>query len=210
VGALAERDAWIASDMAMRETAREELRVFPATRDEGDIALSALMLAADDEPLIASNGPPAAVGEAMHRILELVDLRHPLDVEATVESICSLAGLAELADEVTELVLACLDSPVLERLRACGRSWTEVPYTLRIAAGYATGRIDLVFEEGAELVVVDWKSDSVGPEDVGAAAESHRPQAIAYATALEAATGVRPTQVVFVFPRARSEAELTV
>ena len=48
--ALAERDAWIAADESTRSTAREELGVFPATRDEGEVDLSALMLAADDEP----------------------------------------------------------------------------------------------------------------------------------------------------------------
>jgi ATP-dependent exoDNAse (exonuclease V) beta subunit len=171
----------------------------------GDVALSALMLAADDEPLIASNGPPAAVGEAMHRILQLVDLRHPHDVDATVESICALAGVAELADEVNQLVLACLDSPVLERLRASEHSWAEVPYTLRIAEGYATGRIDLVFREGDELVVVDWKSDSVGPTEVEAASEWHRPQATAYVRALEATTELGVKEVVLVYPRARAE-----
>ena len=47
--------------------------------------------------------------------------------------------------------------------------WREVPYTCRVANGYATGRIDLVFREGERLAVVDWKSDSVGPAAVAAA-----------------------------------------
>ena len=55
--------------------------------------------------------------------------------------------------------------------RGSTRSWTEVPYTLRIDEGYATGRIDLVFEEAGKLVVVDWKSDTVGP-----AASRRRPR----------------------------------
>ena len=210
--ALAERDAWIVADESARSTAREELGVFPATRDEGDVDLSALMLAADDEPLIVGSGPPAPVGEAMHRILELIDLRAPSDVDATVDSICALAGLADHAGEVGELVRACLDAPVLARLRASAstRSWTEVPYTLRIAEGYATGRIDLVFEEAGKLVVVDWKSDTVGPAGLEAAAEAHRPQAEAYARALGSTTGLEVSEVVFVFPRAKSEWPLAV
>jgi ATP-dependent exoDNAse (exonuclease V) beta subunit len=146
----------------------------------------------------------------MHRILELIDLRNPQDVETTVESICALAGLDELVGEVTELVRACLESPVLDRLRASERWWTEVPYTLRIDEGYATGRIDLVFEEGGELVVVDWKSDTVGPDGVEAAAEAHRRQAVAYADALATTGGIRPAKVILVFPRARSEWALSV
>ena len=58
---------------------------------------------------------------------------------------------------------ACLASPVVARALAADELWREVPYTRRVADGYATGRIDLVFREGDELVVADWKSDSVGP-----------------------------------------------
>ena len=109
-------------------------------------------------------------------------------------------------DEVGELVRACLDAPVLARLRASlDPLWTEVPYTLRVADGYATGRIDLVFEEAGKLVVVDWKSDTVGPAGVEAAAEAHRAQAEAYARALGSTTGLQVSEVVFVFPRAKSE-----
>ena len=88
--------------------------------------------------------------------------------------------------------------------------WREVPYTLRIDEGYATGRIDLVFEEAGKLVVVDWKSDTVGPGGLEAAAEAHRPQAEAYARALGTTTGLAISEVVFVFPRAESEWVITV
>ncbi|HZR92921.1 MAG TPA: hypothetical protein VFA44_11020 [Gaiellaceae bacterium] len=47
-----------------------------------------------------------------------------------------------------------------------------MPYALRVEDGYATGRIDLVFAEDGDLVVVDWKSDAVGPGAAAAAAES--------------------------------------
>ena len=140
----------------------------------------------------------------MHRILELLDVRDPKYVDTTVRSICALTGLADHADEIAELVLACRDAPVVSRFRASARWWTEVPYTLRFAEGYATGRIDLVFEEDGELVVVDWKSDAVGPSGVEGATEAHRPQAEAYVRALEATTGMHVKEVVFVFARARS------
>jgi ATP-dependent exoDNAse (exonuclease V) beta subunit len=103
---------------------------------------------------------------------------------------------------------ACLASPVVARALAADELWREVPYTLRVSDGYATGRIDLVFREGDELVVADWKSDSVAPSALDVAAETYRAQAVAYAEALEAATGTRPTEAVIVFPRARGEASL--
>jgi ATP-dependent exoDNAse (exonuclease V) beta subunit len=100
---------------------------------------------------------------------------------------------------------ACLASPVVARALAANELLREVPYTLRVEDGYATGRIDLAFREDDELVVADWKSDSVGPGAVEVAAESHRPQAEAYVRALEDTTDMRVNEVVFVFPRARAE-----
>lgn len=91
----------------------------------------------------------------MHRVLELIDLHDPRKIEQTVASVCALSGLEGHEEELVVLVRACLTSPVVERLRASSRWWAEVPFTTRVADGYATGRIDLVFEEDGELVVVD-------------------------------------------------------
>jgi ATP-dependent helicase/nuclease subunit A len=206
--ALEARARWVDAAAALRAAARDELAVFPASRDEGDAPLSARMIAADDEPLIVSDGPPAPIGDAMHRVLELVDLRDPRGVDETVASVCALAGLAGHEEQLGELVRACLASPVVARLRATTRSWSEVPYTTRKPDGYATGRIDLVFEEDGELVVVDWKSDSVAAGGVEAAGELHRSQGEAYIRALEAATDIKVREVVWVFPRAPGECVL--
>lgn len=193
--------------MATVAAARDALEVHPATRDEGDEPVPAALAGAGDEPLIASeaDSPPRLKGEALHWALEQVDLAAPDDLEQVVRAVCAVTGIAEAADEVLELARACLASPVVARALAADELWREVPYTRRVADGYATGRIDLVFREGDELMVADWKSDSVGPEGIEAAAEGHRGQAEAYADALEAATGTRPGEVVFVFPRAWSE-----
>jgi len=103
------------------------------------------------------------------------------------------------------MVDACLASPVVARARAAAVVWNEVPYTVRVPEGYATGRIDVVFREGDHLVAVDWKSDSVGPTQVEAAAGGHRKQAEAYVRALEATTELTVSEVVFVFARAGAE-----
>ena len=58
---------------------------------------------------------------------------------------------------------ACLGSEALARALRADEIWREVPYTRRVEAGYATGRMDVVFREGDRLGVIDWKSDSVGP-----------------------------------------------
>jgi len=206
--ALAERAAWERARAAIVRRAREELEVFPATRDEGDLPVAAALLGADDAPLIAGEGPPLAKGEALHRVLELLDLASPTDLEGTVRSVCRVAGIEDHAGEVQRMAEACLASGALARALRAPARWREVPYTRRVEGGYATGRIDLVFEEDGALVVVDWKSDSIAPSQAEAAAEAHRPQAEAYAAALAAATGRTVREVVFVFPRARAEAAI--
>ncbi len=205
--ALAARETWETRRGDMVARARDELQVHPATRDEGDEPIPPGLVGADDRPLISGGGegPPRLKGEALHRVLELVDLRSPVELANVVRAVCTVAGIEGATGEVLELTEACLASPVVARALAADELWREVPYTVRVADGYATGRIDLVFREGSELVVADWKSDSVGPESVEAAAESHRPQADAYASALATALGTRPAEVVFVFPRARAE-----
>jgi ATP-dependent helicase/nuclease subunit A len=210
--ALAERAVWEARRAATVADARDELAVHPATADEGDAPVPAALAGAGDEPLIAGEGesPPRLKGEALHWALEQIDLRTPENLADVVAGICSVSGIADATDEVLEMARACLASPVVARALAADELWCEVPYTRRVDDGYATGRIDVVFREGADIVVVDWKSDSVGPGTVDAAAEAHRPQAEAYADALEAATGTRPKEAVFVFPRARSEATLVI
>lgn len=207
--ALEARAAWESARAEAVRTARAELEVIPATRDESEAPVAAL-LGADDAPLITGDGPPLEKGEALHHVLELIDLAAPGDVAETTRSVCRVAGIEEHADEVREMVESCLASPVVARALAADELWREVPYTLRVEDGYATGRIDVVFREGEELVVADWKSDSVGPGAVAAAAETHRSQGEAYKASLEATTGMRLTEVVFVFPRARAAAAITV
>ena len=206
--ALAEREEWEAARAAVVRTARDELVVHPATQDEGDNPVPASLVGADDQPLIAGGGegPPRQKGEALHRVLELIDLRAPDDLESVVHAVCTLAGIEGAADEVLEMARACLDSPVVARALAADELWREVPYTTRVTDGYATGRIDLVFREGDHLVVADWKSDMVAPSGVEAAGEAHRPQGESYVRALETTTGLTVKEVVWVFPRAPGEA----
>jgi len=207
--AIDAREAWATARGEAITEARDELAVHPASGDEGDHPVPPALFGADDAPLIVGEGPPKEKGEAMHKVLELIDLRNPTDVEEVTRSVCELAGLTEHADEVLDLVNACLASPVMDRVRRAERIWREVPYTLRVDDGYVTGRIDLVFEEDGELVVVDWKSDTVAPSSVSVAVEGHREQGEAYVRALDQVPGPPAQQVIFVFPRARAEHSLS-
>ena len=94
---LAERERWAGEREAALREARDALEVHPATRDEGDAPVPASFLGADDAPLIVGEGPPAEKGEVMHKVLELIDLRAPANVEAVTRSTCAVAGIPEHA-----------------------------------------------------------------------------------------------------------------
>jgi ATP-dependent helicase/nuclease subunit A len=201
-GAISEREHWETERATIVRAARNELEVFPATRDEGDDPIPASLVGADDAPLIAGEGPPREKGEALHKVLELVNLRDPHDLQTVVSSVCTVAGLEEHADEIRQMAEACLGSEALARALQAEEIWREVPYTLLVEGGYATGRIDLVFRDNGGLVVLDWKSDSVSASQTAAAADLHRTQASDYVRALETATQIPVKEIVFVFARA--------
>jgi ATP-dependent exoDNAse (exonuclease V) beta subunit len=64
------------------------------------------------------------------------------------------------------------------------------------------GRIDALVPLEDRLVVIDYKTDAIGAEDVSARAEAYSPQAHAYADAIERMTG-KAVQVILVFLRPR-------
>ena len=105
------------------------------------------------------------------------------------------AEAAEVAAAVT-VVGEVLAHPLLidaSRAAALGRCYRETPVTLRQADGaIVEGTVDLVFESGGAMVVVDFKTDR---ELDGALADYER-QVRIYAAAVAAATGVAARPVL--------------
>ncbi|MGI8756983.1 MAG: PD-(D/E)XK nuclease family protein, partial [Acidimicrobiales bacterium] len=210
--AVAELDAWSAARATVRERAGEGLhiitassvrpidRVFPlaAVSDAGEVAIS-LELA-----------PPVDIGTAVHRVMELITLPAGDDIEAITAAVCAESGIAPATAEVLELSRRCLASPSLQSALGSDQYEREVPFSAVLDDGtHLVGRMDLVYREGDELVVVDFKTDAVATAaELDAATASHSGQAAAYAEATERATGLTVREVVFVYARAGSERSL--
>ena len=141
--------------------------------------------------------------------MEVVDLANPGDIGPLVKSVCEAEGLADQVDDVRAMVDACLASDAVQRAVAADEAWREVPYMIATDDGFESGRIDLLIREGDELTVIDWKSDSIGPDAVKEGAESHRGQGESYVHALRKITGMQVNEVVFVFARAKEQYALT-
>ena len=118
---------------------------------------------------------------------------------------CAEFGIPEHVDEVVELARRCLESPTVKRAIESGSYMREVPISTATEDGFTIGRADLVFRDGEELVVVDYKTDSVLPEHVRDHTEEHHAaQTEAYAAAIGTATD-GTVRLVLVYCRPGSE-----
>ena len=194
-GATARRDRWILEREQLIARASAPLLVHTATGLKPEWERAAL--AGDD----VRRGRAADFGSAVHTLLE----RTPIDaLEASLETArAAAAEHGQQGREVEMLALAnrALASDVMERARRSPRVLHEAPFVAGLPGvpGIAEGRIDLLFIEDGEIVVVDFKTDRVTEGEVAARAEHYRNQALIYAWACAEATGATVREVIFLF-----------
>jgi ATP-dependent helicase/nuclease subunit A len=147
-------------------------------------------------------GEPAAPGlsallrgTVVHGLLERLDFEHPavpsdVDIAAAVE----LHGVEALPADVAD-IRAMLErvaaSRLRERIAEARRVRTELPFAFTLTPPGAGGRsllingvVDVLADEGARALVVDWKSDALGELDPEALVRAdYSTQRIIYALA---------------------------
>jgi ATP-dependent exoDNAse (exonuclease V) beta subunit len=131
-----------------------------------------------DEPLrgVAGRGvapelDPRVRGRIVHSLLERLDLRKPEPPDAQVVMAEAARAGTRLADAVAEaiaqLVVGFLGSDLRARMAGLRDLRREQPFSLRLDLGETSiplvGVLDAVGREGDRVVVVDYKSDRVGP-----------------------------------------------
>jgi len=160
----------------------------------------------DDELLPPWRRPRAGtqLGRAVHAVLQSVDLSPfgddgPPEARTAVLRPVALAQaraerIPERGGEIERLAAAALSSPVVVEAIRRGTARREVFVAAPVGGRLLEGFVDLCFDDGAGLVVVDYKTDAVRSDaDVEHAYQRYRLQAAAYALALGVATG-RPVQ----------------
>jgi ATP-dependent exoDNAse (exonuclease V) beta subunit len=146
-----------------------------------------------------------SLGRAVHAVLQTADLATGRGLEATARAQATAEGIYHREGEVLALARAALASPVVKRAVAARRLWREVPVAAPLDGHIIEGIIDLLFEEGDGLVVVDYKTDAIGAGETQDAVDRYRIQGGVYALALERATGRPVKEVVFLFLQPRKE-----
>jgi ATP-dependent helicase/nuclease subunit A len=216
---VAERSAWAEERDRLRRRASVEREIEHATSRERAQGPLAAEVTTFDAGLMLDEGPPIPVGDAVHMVLERVSLPAVEDLEAIAEDVCLEGDIAEHMREVLAMCHSCLGSPSVRAGLASARRWREVPFLVsrareaqeRQTGPLASGRVDLVYERGGELVVVDYKTDQgVTAENAEAHTKRHHGgQAEIYAEALSSATGMPVREVVFVYARVGAEVKVT-
>ena len=141
-----------------------------------------------------------AVGRAVHAVLQRVDLATGAGLDELAAMAAADEGCTERLAEVAELAAAALSAPVVVAASTSATLRRELPVTVAVGDGVVDGIVDCCFDDGAGIVLVDYKTDALArPEDVPAAAERYRLQVGAYALALGEVLGRPVSRCVLVF-----------
>ncbi len=114
-----------------------------------------------------------------------------------------LAGqtVAQPAPEAKRLVEAFHASDLGLRAARAARVSREFDFLMELEGVVLRGQIDLWFEEGGELVLLDYKTDEIKPREAPGRATRYAPQLRLYALALERLLGRSPTSAFVYFLR---------
>ncbi len=198
---VADRDAWLIARDALLARASSPAR---ATSPSG-------LEHVDEE--VRSGGPGAppgragalALGSAVHRLMELCDLDDESSIARHAVGVGEELARPDLAERAAELARACWRSEPVRRAATvaagdAGAVHRELPIGALVGDVIVSGAVDLLYRDGGEWVVVDYKTDRAAEPAV--LLERYRSQGAAYALAVEAATGDRVREVAFVAARA--------
>jgi RecB family exonuclease len=103
------------------------------------------------------------IGDAVHRLLELVSLDEPVapssdELEHLVRGWYPEVSTAEL-DRIAELVRASSESELAKRIAELGGARPERPFAFEHDGVVIRGRLDVLWREGDRALVVDYKSN---------------------------------------------------
>jgi len=158
-----------------RYFAERVLGLGPRTRDAAE--------AAGERGLAATE-----VGDAVHRLLELVPLDHPVppsraDLDATVSDWYPEVAATEL-DRIANLVDAYCASELAQRIAGLPGARAERPFAFEHDGVLLHGRLDVLWREGEKALVVDYKSNALDGADPAAVVDAeYRLQRLVYALA---------------------------
>ncbi len=143
------------------------------------------------------------IGDAVHALLERVDLKAPAvpeDLEAVVRARYSAATDEEI-ERIRAFVASYCDSKLGARVAGLEGATAELPFAFEHDGVLLHGRIDVLHRDGARALVLDYKTNSLaeaGAEPDEIVEHDYRLQRLVYALACFRA-GAEEVEVVYHF-----------
>ena len=204
---LAEREAYVRAasrgiELVVASGAKSSVRPLVAESDASDRA-------SDEAPagIETDAAPPLELGDAFHRVMELIDLSEAETLEPLAEAICEEHGIPDSAEAVVAMARLVMTALEREGIRAEGQQ-REVPFVVPYRDRILIGRIDLLSSTGERVHVIDFKTDERLKEPLVAAVSRHRGQMETYGKAVSAVHDAGPILVRVVFARTGEVAAL--
>jgi hypothetical protein len=157
-------------------------------------------------PVAAPGAAPGAaglaateIGDAVHRLLEIVDLRDPRPPALDDVRVWYPAVTDEELERIAAFVGAYCESGLARRLAALETARPERPFAFEHDGVLLHGRLDVLHRDGPRALVLDYKTNLLGertPEEIVEA--DYRLQRLVYALACFRA-GAEEVEVVYAF-----------
>ncbi len=154
----------------------------------------------------AAEGPAllaTELGDAVHRLLELVDLDEPrspglADLTATVRGWYPAVTAPEI-DRIAAHVDAYCTSALAARIAGLGGARPERPFTFEVGGVLLRGRLDVLWRSGPRALVLDYKTNLLLDHSPAHVVETeYRLQRAVYALACLLA-GAHEVEVIYQF-----------
>ncbi|MBM2821982.1 MAG: UvrD/REP helicase [Thermoleophilia bacterium] len=177
-----------------RYFAERVLGLAPRTRDHAE---------GDDHGVGERRLAATELGDAVHRLLELVPLEHPVpplrhDLDATVRVWYPDVTDAEL-DRISGMVDAYCASDLANRISLLPGARPERPFAFEHDGVLLHGRLDVLWRDGERALVVDYKSNALEGADPASVVDAeYRLQRLVYALAC-LRDGATEAEVVYHF-----------
>jgi ATP-dependent helicase/nuclease subunit A len=139
------------------------------------------------------------VGDAVHRLLELVDLRAPVAPDVELVRTWYPGVIEEELARISRFVASYCESDLAARIATLAGAEPERPFAFEHDGVLLHGRLDVLWREGTRALVLDYKTNTLAegtPEEIVEA--DYRLQRLVYALACFRA-GADEVEVVYHF-----------
>ena len=144
-----------------------------------------------------SETPGIVYGSHAHAVLEAVDFEDPGSWRPLIDALTGHELTDELREQLYDDLLRFQETSVYQDLSRAREISREMPFSLICEDVLIRGSIDLLYRnERDEFVIVDYKTDAVGPDIPGTILERHRLQIGIYALAVFRALHTVPEKLI--------------